>query len=124
MSVSIGIGETEDEKMGDHIDRRAAIDALEKEKPTPFVHEDGSIDPFGAGRQNQWYRDGIAIMNLPPTDVKIVKHGYWNHDCDDELVSGTCSVCGWQSIIMETDVADMPYCPNCGSKMDEVEDNG
>lgn len=48
----------------DCIDKQAAIDALEKEKPTPFVNEDGSIDPFGAGRQNQWYRDGIAIMNL------------------------------------------------------------
>ena len=47
------------------ISRKAAIDALEKEKPTPFVNKDGSIDPFGAGRQNQWYRDGIAIMNLP-----------------------------------------------------------
>lgn len=44
---------------------QSAIDALEKEKPTPFVNEDGSIDPFGAGRQNQWYRDSIAIMNLP-----------------------------------------------------------
>ena len=49
----------------DLISRQAAMDALEKEKPTPFVNKDGSIDPFGAGRQNQWYRDGIAIMNLP-----------------------------------------------------------
>ena len=47
------------------ISLKAAIDALEKEKPTPFVDKDGNIDPFGAGRQNQWYRDGIAIMNLP-----------------------------------------------------------
>lgn len=44
---------------------QSAIEALEKEKPTPYVNKDGSIDPFGAGRQNQWYRDGIAIMNLP-----------------------------------------------------------
>ena len=55
--------------MADYIERRAAIDALEKEKPIPFVNKDGSIDPFGAGRQNQWYRDGIAIMNLPSADV-------------------------------------------------------
>lgn len=51
--------------MSDFIDRLAATEVLEREKPTPFVNEDGSIDPFGAGRQNQWYRDGIAIMNLP-----------------------------------------------------------
>ena len=61
----------------DCIDRQSAIDALEKEKPTPFVNnDDGSIDPFGAGRQNQWYRDGIAIMNLPSVQPEII------HCCD------------------------------------------
>lgn len=48
------------------------------------------------------------------------KKGKWLHDKDDTLLSGYCSCCGWESIIMETDVADMPYCPNCGAKM-EVE---
>lgn len=63
----------------DLISRKAAIDALEKEKSTPFVNEDGSIDPFGAGRQNQWYRDGIAIMSMPsaerwiPCEVRLPK---------------------------------------------------
>ena len=50
---------------------RHAIEALEKEKPTPFINKDGSKDPFGMGRQNQWYRDGIAIMNLPHARPKI-----------------------------------------------------
>lgn len=50
--------------------------------------------------------------------IDPVKHGMWMHDKDDCLVSGYCSVCGWQSIICETDVADMPFCPNCGAKMD------
>ena len=63
--------------MDDLISRQAAIDALEKEKPTPFVNKDGSIDPFGAGRQNQWYRDGIAIMNLPSAQPEII----WCKDC-------------------------------------------
>lgn len=106
--------------MTDYIDKQVAMDALEKEKPTPFVYKDGSIDPFGAGRQNQWYKDGIAIMNLPSVEVEPIRHGYWNHDYDNVSVTGTCSVCGWQSMLMETDVADMPYCPNCGAKMDEV----
>lgn len=68
----------------DTVYRQAAIDALEKEKPTPFVNKDGSIDPFGAGRQNQWYRDGIAIMNLPsaqPDCSDCIKHG-GDWDCD------------------------------------------
>lgn len=54
--------------------------------------------------------------------VDPVKHGRWSHHYDDELVSGTCTVCGWQSMIMETDVADMPYCPNCGAQMDLKEE--
>lgn len=63
-----------------------------------------------------------AIKNLPPVlTIDPVKHGMWMHDKDDCLVSGYCSVCGWQSIICETDVADMPFCPNCGAKMDEGE---
>ena len=46
------------------------------------------------------------------------KTGKWRHDKDDTLISGYCSECGWQSIILETDVADMPYCPNCGARME------
>ena len=60
-----------------------------------------------------------VLEELPTADVQEVRHGWWSHYYDDVLVSGTCSVCGWKSIIMETDVADMPYCPNCGAKMDE-----
>lgn len=59
-----------------------------------------------------------GYADLCTVETAPVKHGKWSHYYDDELVSGTCSVCGWQSIIMETDVADMPYCPNCGAKMD------
>lgn len=58
----------------DMIPKQAALDALEKEKPTPFVDKDGRVDPFGAGRQNQWYRDGIAIMNLPSAQSTL--YGY------------------------------------------------
>lgn len=71
----------------DTISRAAAIDALEKEKPTPFVNKDGSVDPFGAGRQNQWYRDGIAIMNLPPAQPTLRERALmlllnWAVECD------------------------------------------
>ena len=55
----------------------------------------------------------IYLEHMPSAE----KTGKWIHDYDDELVSGICSVCGWRSIIMETDVADMPFCPNCGARM-------
>jgi len=70
--------------MKDLISKQAAIDALEKEKPTPFVNKDGSIDPFGVGRQNQWYRDGIAIMNLPSAEPEIIRCKDCKHRREDE----------------------------------------
>lgn len=71
----------------DLISRREALDALEKEKPTPFVNKNGSVDPFGAGRQNQWYRDGIAIMNLPAAEPTLRERALmllleWAVECD------------------------------------------
>ena len=57
----------------------------------------------------------IAIEHAPTIEVR--KNGKWLHDKDDTLLSGYCSCCGWESIIMETDVADMPFCPNCGADM-------
>lgn len=50
-------------------------------------------------------------------DAVPVRHGRWMHDKDNVVISGYCSICGWTSCIMETDVADMPFCPNCGADM-------
>lgn len=58
----------------------------------------------------------IKLENAPTIDP--VKHGRW---IKDELITGTCSVCGWDAIFAETDVVGMSYCPNCGAKMDGVE---
>lgn len=57
------------------------------------------------------------IDELAAADVRENVRGEWKHDKDDSLISGYCSNCGWESIIMETDVADMDYCPNCGAYM-------
>lgn len=99
--------------MDDTISRQAAIDALEKEKPTPFVNEDGSIDPFGAGQQNQWYRDGIAIMNMPSAQPER-KKGKW------EFIGGygyqyRCSAC------ITCAEHKTNFCPNCGAEMEGEE---
>lgn len=96
------------------IKMQAAIDALEKEKPTPFVNKDGSIDPFGAGQQNQWYRDGIAIMNLPTAEPER-KKGTWKN--------GMCSECGydWNKVAPLASVPD--FCPGCGAIM-KVKEKG
>ena len=62
---------------------------------------------------------GMAIKALSTQpDVPDISVGKWIED-DDEIISGHCSVCGWNAILYETDVVGMPYCPNCGARMVE-----
>ena len=49
------------------------------------------------------------------------KHGHWIEN-NDSRIRGRCSACGWEPHLYEDDVYGMPYCPNCGAKMDEVEE--
>lgn len=97
--------------MADYIDRQAAIDAVHEEFDGCLVW-----DESGETTANEFER---ILDYLPSADVQPVRHGYWI-DVDDELISGRCSVCGWESHLYEDDVVGMPYCPNCGAKMDEV----
>ena len=71
---------------------------------------------------DEYRKRWLESVDLSSVEVESIKHGRWSHYYDDVLVSGTCSICGWQSMVLETDVADMPYCPNCGAKMDVEEE--
>lgn len=46
------------------------------------------------------------------------KKGKWTINEDDDVISGTCSCCGWNAILLETDVTEMSFCPNCGAEME------
>ena len=56
-----------------------------------------------------------------PTIEPERKTGKWIV-VDDGIISGKCSVCGWEAYMYEDDVVGMDYCPNCGARMEE--DNG
>ena len=57
------------------------------------------------------------IKNAPTVEAVPVVHGHWQNIGD--LRDAQCSVCGkWLDVLQGS--ADMNYCPNCGSKMDEV----
>lgn len=64
-------------------------------------------------------QNAIDLLRHAPIIEPEQKKGTWMHDKDDGLYSGYCSCCGWVSVIMETDVAGMPFCPNCGADMRE-----
>lgn len=101
MSASTGVGETEGDKMICQF----------------CEHTDGceytSIPPqikCTITNKFHYYNDECDVEWTP------VKHGRWEEE-DDAIVHGHCSSCGWSAIWQKTDVFGMPYCPNCGAKM-------
>ena len=58
------------------------------------------------------------VQRLPTVNAASVKHGRWIYPKEELTISGKCSCCGWEAHYYEDDVADMPYCPNCGARMD------
>lgn len=80
-----------------------------------------------------WWENGTAEMTLaeaklnfdiiidvqPTVDAEPVRHGRWI----EEIGMLLCSECG-DSWGTETEqmIRSFNYCPNCGAKMDEVED--
>lgn len=63
-----------------------------------------------------------AICDAPAVDAKPVKHGKWIDKGDYAI----CSECGGDSGTQYDGIMPIPrysnYCPNCGAKMDEVEE--
>lgn len=66
-----------------------------------------------------------AINMMESVDAEPVKHGHWNEAKDGTL---WCSVCistgpydedSWGYVL---NAPHYDYCPNCGAKMDEVEE--
>ena len=96
-------------------------------------------------KENMWFKRGIncAIRNvdrIPTADVEEVKHGEWIEDGYSDCPC-VCSYCGeeaqyisrfeetfdydWEENLQSTGYEEIreyirtPYCPNCGTKMDE-----
>jgi len=65
------------------------------------------------------------IIDAQPTvDAEPVKHGHWKYDNQYHWYRACCSECGYYRV---TDIKadrwnEWKYCPNCGAKMDEVEE--
>ena len=99
--------------MAEYIDRQAVLDAI------PQTNEDKTVSLFGA------VADFIVLVNeIPAADVAPVVHGHWVDECK-------CSACGEMSYEeAKSDETDpncyyvlSDYCPNCGARMGEVEDD-
>ena len=68
------------------------------------------------------YEIAIELIKKQPTiDAEPVRHGKWI--IWDEIIAGIyhtvseCSECGFTTDKMSRE--EMPYCPNCGARMDD-----
>lgn len=102
--------------MSDLINRQAALNAIEK-----LILPQAKGETMAEEINRVAWRCAIncaeeMIGHLPTIEAQPVRHGKWTDV--NEYHIGTCSVCGnrWGS------VDEMHYCPNCGAKMDEVEE--
>lgn len=109
------------ETMSDLISRQMAIDEIKYEFEMINSALDSLILDFNTRERLRQERDEAieiilnSIQHLPSVET----HGHWI-EIEDFTVRGYCSVCGWKSHLYEDDVIGMPYCPNCGAKMDKT----
>lgn len=106
--------------MDDLISRQAAIDAL-GERPMSWTDSD-----YELGQRNQYDLDKAHLELLPSAQPER-KKGEWIF-CENETGEGSntykCSACGEIQMLIDGTPKEngWAYCPKCGSKMDEEED--
>lgn len=108
----------------DLISRQAAIDAVKKNTFRLTFAEEQNCEGHVAWSANAVYSDVMegALLELPSAQPER-KTGRWIDEAYDPfIISGRCSVCGWEAHLYEDDVVGMNYCPNCGAKMDGFEE--
>lgn len=72
------------------------------------------------------YGDAILeIDNAPTVDAEPVRHGRWIKQ-DGHYYCSSCNAQNFYAYLYNSDTGEYEqqdnYCPNCGAKMDEVED--
>ena len=72
-----------------------------------------------------WHDVQECIDKVPTMDVEPIKHGYWTNISISVTGSSSaeCSLCGTVVHDNFADVNRINYCPNCGAKMDAVEED-
>ena len=70
---------------------------------------------------SQYFKELVQslIWGENTVDAVRVVHGHWDYTEEDGYELYECSVCGKKSYEYS---ADYPYCPMCGAKMDEEEE--
>lgn len=98
--------------MTEYIDKSAAVRILEAKSDMAVCTD---AQPYFAA--------AAKMMGLlPSVDVAPVIHARWiKHNVDKFEYTLHCSNCGWIDAL-NAEWSKYNYCPNCGAKMDESED--
>ena len=81
-------------------------------------------DEFGISDEDLVAKE--AIRAAPTVDAVPVRHGRWKEmHYEGGILDGTnfdrCSICGYERVFDDPALKTVfKYCPNCGTKMDEV----
>lgn len=64
----------------------------------------------------------MTIKHMPTIDAEPTKHGHWVNNRNMYIEWATCSQCGAEWNKYENEFFRFNFCPNCGVKMDEGEE--
>lgn len=88
-------------------------DYIDREKLIKYIHDNGRN--FCITEANRWNFSEIARM-VKSEDVSPVMHGEWLCAETDDEQFFLCSVCN------DKEYWESNYCPNCGAKMDDEQE--
>lgn len=106
--------------MAEYIDRELVKEIMQKYRCSDCTNEKSLDCPLC-----QLHRPFAEISKIPTADVQEVRHGEW-HTIRETTDSKTteCTACMKSFFFMkkgQLNIDLMPYCPNCGAKMDGKE---
>lgn len=93
---------------------------IDAEKVEKWLHRDDWGTPDARWRPEEEF--GKMIDSMPTEDVAPIIHGHWYFDETDYITRCSACECGkWKGYIPSVEEAKqwMPFCPQCGAKMDE-----
>lgn len=74
----------------------------------------GGVCSLREGEAQEYHKMALAAIEAQRDGAVPVRHGQWEQG-DMYDYGDVCSLCGWDSA---QEPCRLPYCPNCGAKMD------
>ena len=62
------------------------------------------------------------LDSTPTVDAEPVRHGHWIHEHLASTNGGSYAVVRCSNCLSQYPMTEENYCPNCGARMDEVEE--